>query len=151
MRGEDLLQERRAGAREPQNEDRFAAGRAVAVALAEKLARTDPLLVRGVLLQKLRPIAALGALERVAALVVAEGHLVGPAVLVRLAEREAQVVAVDQRGRRVRLGRLEPRDLLGGELVGLEVREAPVRVAEVRPNFDRFGAPAEGLQRVRDR
>src|SRR5256885_6498986 len=55
---------------------------------------------------------------------------------------------------RSRLGRLEPRDLLGGELVGLEVREAPVCVAEIRPNLDRFlvlvdrlGAPAERLQR----
>src|SRR6266446_2296247 len=138
MRGEDLLQERRARARQPQNEDRFTAWRAVAVALAEKLARTDPLLVRGVLLQELRPIASLGALQRVAAPGVAEGHVVDAAVLVRLAEREAQVVAVDQRGRWVRLGRLEPCDLLGGELVSLEVREAPVRVAEVRPDFDRF-------------
>ena len=68
------------------------------------------------------------------------------------------MVAVDQGGGRVRLGRLELRDLLGGELVGLEIREAPVRVAEVRPDLDRFpvlvdrlGAAAERLQRVGDR
>src|SRR4030081_2098769 len=112
MRGEDLLQERGARARQPDDEDRFAACGAVAVSFAEELARADPLLARGVLLQQLGPVAALGALPRVAALVEAEGQGVDLAVLGRLAEREAQVVAVDRGDRRVRLGRLELRDLL---------------------------------------
>src|ERR1700674_4008957 len=102
MRGEDLLEQRRAGARHAEDEDRFAAGGAVAGPLEEELARADPFLVRGVLFQQLRPVAALNALQRIAARVEAEGYVVDLAVLVGFAEREAQVVAVDRGGGRIR-------------------------------------------------
>ena len=129
------------------------ARRAVAFAFAKELARTELLLIRCVLLEELRPVAARGALERVALFVEAKRTPVVLAVLVGLAEREAQVIAVDQRRGRVRLGRLQPRDFLARELVGFEVREAPVRVAEFRPDgdrlavfLDRFGATGERLE-----
>src|SRR5260221_1418551 len=72
VRGKNLFEQRRTGARHPEDEDRFAAGGAVAGSLLEELARADPLMVRRVLLQEFRAVAALGALQRVAALVEAE-------------------------------------------------------------------------------
>src|SRR5947207_15236856 len=87
------LEQRRARARQPENQDRLAACGAVTGALAKKLGRAHPLLACGVLFHQLRAVATRGALERVTALVVAEGPRVVRAVLVRLAERKAQMVA----------------------------------------------------------
>src|SRR5437879_2974612 len=158
MGGEYLLEQRRARTRQPENKDRFAARGAVAGALAKKHARAHLLLPCGVLFHQLRAVATRGALERVTALVVAEGARVVRAVLVRLAERKAQMVAVELVGREVRLGRFELCDFRVGESVGLEIGEAPVRITELRPGrdrqlvgLDRRRAPPERLQRVADR
>jgi hypothetical protein len=79
-------------------------GSAPAVARREEIARAD-LDLQAVLRSMARPIAAFGSLQRIAALVVFEGFGVLAAVLERLAEREAQVIAIDERVPRRRLGR----------------------------------------------
>ena len=60
----------------------------------EELARADRRLQPRVALDRLRPVAHLGFLQRIAALVVAERICVLAPVLERLAEREAQMVAI---------------------------------------------------------
>src|ERR1700722_14882620 len=79
-------------------------------------------------------------------------------ILVGLAEREAQVIAVDERRVGRRLFGAHARDFLLQEAVRLEVRQTPVRIAVVRPRsgggavgLDRLGAAAESLERMRDR
>src|SRR5256885_911285 len=64
MRSEHLLDQRRARAGEPDDEDRLVAYDAIACARREELPRTHLLLVRRVPLDRFRPVAALGALER---------------------------------------------------------------------------------------
>ncbi len=80
------------------------------------------------------------------------------AILECLAERETEMKAIDGAYTFRRLGGPQPPQLLIGEAVGLEIREAPVRIAEIRPTrrrpavgLDRLLAPSEGLQRMRDR
>src|SRR5205823_11727945 len=155
---EYLLEQRRARTRQPENKDRFAACGAVTGALAKKLACAHLLLACGVLFHQLRAVATRGALERIAALVVVPRLLVLAAVLVRLAERKAQMVAVELVGRRVRFGRFELCDFRVGESVVFEIGEAPVRITELWPDRDRQlvglnrrRAPPERLQRVADR
>src|SRR5256885_10374797 len=102
--------------------------------------------------------AALGLLERVAALVVPERLLVFAPVLERLAEREAQVVPIHEPGGGGGLESAHALELCVGETVGLEVGEAPVGIAEVRSRrsrgpvlLDRLRLPFLSLQRVRNR
>ena len=95
---------------------------------------------------RLGVVARSVSLERVAALVVAERFGEFAAILERLAEREAQVIAIDHGA--VRGGGLlgaHPRDLVVGEAVGLEVREAPVGIAEVRPGRGGRAVGLDGL------
>ena len=106
---------------------------APALPLLEELARAEFDLLADRPLQRFRTVVALRLLERIAPRVELERLGVLAAILERLAEREAEVIAVDER-------RATGVDLLahGGELVvveavGLEVGEAPVRIAEVHP------------------
>src|SRR6266403_2800997 len=100
----------------------------------------------------------LSLLKRVAALIVSERLLVICPILECLAEGKAQVISIDQwRGRR-RLLSPHAHDLIVGEAVGLQVREAPVGVAEARSSrgggsigFDRLLLPPERLEYMSDR
>jgi hypothetical protein len=76
-------------------------------------------------------IADFLALEAVAALVTGKGAVVDPPVFQRLAQREAQMVAVGQRGAGQLLLRFHLRQFGIVEAVGLEVGKAPVRRAEI--------------------
>src|SRR6202011_5385267 len=154
MRGENLVEERRARARQPDDENRIVPRGPGARARGEELVRADLDLLPRVALDDLWPVAALGALQRVAALVVAPGLGVLAAILVGLAERETQVIAIDRRRPGRRLLGAHARDFLVQEAVCLEVRQTPVGVAEVRPGggrgavgLDGLPAAAEGLER----
>jgi hypothetical protein len=71
------------------------------------------------------------------------------------AQREAHVVAIQVRGRRVFDALVQPGQFLVGEAIGLEVGQAPERVAEVRLDpvgrsigFDGLVHPADRFQRM---
>src|SRR5215472_14534020 len=155
MRGEDLLDQRRARARQPDDENRLVAGDAESLALAEELLRADFLLIRRIPLDRFGLVAAFGALECVAALVAAPRCGVITTILVGLAERETQVIAVDDARARGGLGGVHPLELGVAEAVGLEVRKAPPGVTEPGPGagccavlLDRLGLASERLQRM---
>ena len=105
MGGEDLLDERRSGAWQPDNENRIRVRRADARARGEKLAGAHLDLLARVGFGDFRMVAAFGALERVAALVKLPGFRILVPVLERFAEREAQMVAIDSCQRPARLPR----------------------------------------------
>ncbi len=158
VRGQDLLEERRARARQPDDENRVGARIPVAGAGGEELARADLDLVFGVALDELGAVAAFGALERIAEPVLLEGRGELARIFQRLAERKVQVVAIDEPGGRGRDRTAHARQLLAREAVGLEVGEAPVRVPEIRPargsaavGLDGWLRLPEGLEGVRDR
>ncbi len=105
-----------------------------------------------------RSVAAFGAFECVAACVVLEGLCILLPVLERLAERKAQMIAVNHRGRRRGLRGTHPLQLPVFEPVGLQVREAPPGVAVTAASGrrrvilgDGLRAPPERLERVSDR
>src|SRR4029077_14196400 len=91
-----------ARARQPDDEDRIRARVPPGAAGGEELARADLDLLLGVGLDQLRAITALGALELIPQLVVAEGLGVFAAILERLAERKTQVIPIGEHGRRRR-------------------------------------------------
>src|ERR1017187_9627261 len=123
MRGEDLLQQRRSGAGQPDDEDRIGAFRSHALASCEELARAGFNLLPRVVLDNPGPVAAFGSLERVAALVIRPRLCILASILVALAERETQVIAIDERRPGRRFVGAHARDFLIQEAVGLEVRE----------------------------
>ena len=133
VRGEDLLEQRRARARKPDDEDGVAARMTPPGAAGEELRGTDLDLLLRVAFDQLGLVAAFGALELVTQPVVMERVGKIALVFVRLAECEAQVVSVYETRRRRRHRGLHPCHLLRLEAVGLEVGEAPVRITEVRP------------------
>ena len=106
---------------------------AKALARGEEFGRADRLLQPRIAFHRLRPIANLGLLERVATLIVRERFAVLTQILERLGEREAEVVPIGQLSCRRGLLGAHAGELLVREPVGLEVREAPVGVAEARP------------------
>ncbi len=113
--------------------------------MLEELARAELDLPFDRALERLRPIAALVLLERIAPGVELEGLGILATILERLAERKAEVVAVDERGA-TGLDLLAHRgELLVGEAIGLEVGKAPVRVAEVDSLPGRFAIGALSL------
>src|SRR5260370_2132227 len=127
----------------------------MARALLEELRGAAGFLVLRVELDHFRTVAALGALQRIAALVVAPRLSVFTTVLVGLAERETEVIAVDEAGRRPSLCSAHGLELCVHEAVGLEVGEAPVRVPKIRtlPRrrpvlTDRIGLAPQRLQRM---
>src|SRR6185437_978988 len=130
VRGEDLLEQRRARARQPDDEYRIRTRAAPALAGGEELSRAHPDLLAGVALDELRAVTALGTLQLVAELVGLEGCGELAPVLQPLAERKAQVIAVVECGAGSFLGAAHARQLLVGKTVGLEVGEAPVGIAE---------------------
>src|SRR6516162_2432430 len=72
VRGQDLLEQRRARARKPDDEDGLAARMAPTRAAGEELRGTDPDLLLRVAFDQLGPVAAFGALELVTQPVVVE-------------------------------------------------------------------------------
>src|SRR5207302_8778372 len=158
VRGEDLLDEGRPGARQPDDEDRIRPLAAAARAGGEEFAGAEARLQAETPLHGAEIEAALGFLERVAPLVVAEGFLVFAAVLERLAERETEVVPIDELRGVGGLDLAHARELLVREAVGLQVSEAPVGIAEVRPRrrsgpvrLDRLRLVSLRLECVRNR
>src|SRR5206468_9732728 len=128
----DLLDEGRPGARQPDDEDRIRPLAAAARAGGEEFAGAEGCLQAEIPLHGAEIEAALGFLERVAPLVVAEGLLGFAAVLVRLAERETEVVPIDEVRGVGGLDLAHPRELPVRGTVGLEGAEAPVAIAEAR-------------------
>src|SRR5258708_34995779 len=120
MRGQDLFEQRRSGARQAHDEYGIRFARANAVALREQFARTGVHLHAGIALNDFRPIAYLGMFELIAALVVAVGFLVVAAILESLAQGEAQMVAISRRYPRPRFFIEHARELIVAEAVGLE-------------------------------
>src|ERR1700676_2381642 len=158
MRGEDLLKQRRSGARQSQDENWSRALGANALAAREELCCAQVDLLSRIGFEDLGPVATFGSLERVAPLVIAPRLLKLAAVLERLAERKAQVIAIDQRRRRRRFVGAHARDFAVGKAVGLKIRKTPVRIA-IRWAGGRGGAigldgllaSAQGLERRGDR
>src|SRR5215472_13861394 len=158
MRREDLLNQRRTRARQADDEDRIRRRRAAAGVTGEELRRAHCLLQPRILLVRLGAVTAGIAAQRVATLVEAEGLRVLAGVLEGLAEREAQVVAVDDGGEGGGLGGAHGGDLRLLEAVGLEIGETPVGIAEAGAGRGRgpilpdgFAGASESLERVRDR
>src|SRR5271166_1102145 len=94
MRRENLLDERRSGTRQSDDEDRVGALATHTCAAREELARTALDLQARVALDGFRPVTAFRFLERIASLIETERFRVIAAVLEGLAERKAQVIAV---------------------------------------------------------
>ena len=138
MRGEDLLQQGRAGTRQADDEDRVGPVAAETLPRRQEIWREQRFLQPDIAVDRLGAIADLALLQRIAALVTAEGLAVVAAILQRLAEREAEMIAVDRRGLGPRLLRLHAGDLVLGETIGLEIGQAPISVAEARPAFGRL-------------
>src|SRR6516225_503606 len=76
-------------------------------------------------------------------------------VLVRLAEAETQMIAINRIKDRRTFFRAHARDLALREAIGLEIGEAPIGVAEARSDscclsvgFDGLLLPSDTLQRV---
>src|SRR5579883_1261706 len=146
MRGQDLLDEGRARPRQTHDEDRGVARVTPAPAGGEELRSADLDLQPGGALDELRAIADGALLQRIAALVVGERLGVLTSVLESLAEREAEMETIRDRGTRCGLRGSHGRELFVREAIGLEVREAPVGIAIARP--DLCCAPV-GLDRLR--
>ena len=96
-------------------------------------------------------VAAFGALECIAALVELPGFRVLVPVFVRLAECEAQMVAIDGLSPGEASSARMLHDLVLGKAIGLEIRETPVGIAEARLDgrrhsigLDRLFLPSDG-------
>ena len=134
--GQDLLDQRRARARQADDEDRIAPLAARPLELGEVFRREQRLAVLHVDARHLGVVAERRALERVAFLVALErGRVIG-LVLQRLAEREAdldtaldrQVGGGEQRPHRLDLGVLEAE--------GFEVGQRPIGLADLGEALD---------------
>ena len=106
----------------------------------------------------LRMVAAFGALECVAALVKLPRFRILVPVLECLAEREAQMVAIDRLCGRCSFLGAHVRDLVLRKAIGLEIGEAPPGIAEARSGgrrhlvgFDCLLPPSDGLKGVAER
>ena len=155
MTRQDLLEQRRAGARQAEDEDWRGIGVARAGYRGQEFRRVrrDQAVVHDLGLH--RVVGDLRALHRVAGTVVFPGALVVAAVLPGLAEREQEIdvrlPAVSRRGRaffHLGDGRIV-------EPVGLQVREAPVSLSRARGRLDagvvggdRTRVVAEGVEGV---
>ncbi len=108
----------------------------------EELRRAHFYLLLRIAFNEFRVVLALGALELIAELVEPErlGELL--LVLERLADRETQVITIDEwSGWRCQRA-LHPRQLFRSKPIRLEVGETPVRIPEVCPGL---GSAAVGL------
>src|ERR1700722_102161 len=132
MRGQYLFQERRAGAWQPQYENWIGARRTHTLAVREEFARANLDLPVGVGFDDLRVVADFGPLELVTLFVIAPGFRILAPILEGLAEREAQMIAVNPRSARRGFCGAHAPDLVVCEAIGLEIGEAPIGVAEVR-------------------
>src|SRR5579862_6910474 len=97
MRGEDLFKQRGSCSRQADDEDRLVTRASDPASCGKEFRGADGLLKVRVALDVLGPVAALGLLQRIAALVVFEGLLVRATVLQRLSERKTQVITIGER------------------------------------------------------
>ena len=134
--GEDLLDQRRAGARQPDDEDRIGRIRAHAFARAEEIGRVLLAHARKTRAGVVRAVRHLREAQPVAVRIVRERARVVLAIFQRLAERERDVQPVLPCKIVARERRAHVRDLGFVEAERLEIREAPVRLAEVRIERD---------------
>src|SRR5256885_14122230 len=124
MTGEDLLEERGARARQPDNESRLGGLTAEACARGEELTRVQRLRTLYEPGSAVGIVNHRGAPQRVAAGVMREGCSGVSGILERLAERELELQAIVVPEVLPRQLRLHGRDIAGAEAEGLQVREA---------------------------
>src|SRR5687768_1434126 len=155
MRSQNLLDERGAGTWQPNDEDGIGRGASEARALFEKLTREQSfrtLDVRGIL-----PAVVTDHFppQAIALEVMLERLCIVAAVFECLAERELEMESII--GRELAASELLPHGLRlrGREAKGLEIRETPIRLAEIRRalnaleiGVDALGIVAGGLQRM---
>ncbi len=132
----DLFDERRAGPRQPQDEDGIRVGDAPAPASVEEFPCAHPLRLPDVSLGKPGQVTNFRVLERIAALVVRPRAGVVIPVFQCLAEREAQVAAIYEGCCGCTFRRAHARDVVEGKAIRLEVRETPPGLARFRPGAD---------------
>src|ERR1700730_7842773 len=157
VRGENLLEKSRSGPRQSDNEYRIGSSATDPLSRGKKFRIADCFLPRRRALDGLDVVAAFILLEFVAALVIREGLRESKPVLERFSKGKAQVVSIRERGGRGRLVRAHARNLVVREQISLEVRKAPVRIAEARlrgrrvpVGIDCLGPPTQGLQSMVD-
>ena len=158
VRRQDLLQQRRARARQADDEDGVRSVEPQARLARKELRRADFDLAVHAHLQVFRAVAALRVLQRIAAGVVPERAPVPAAVLPGLAESEADMDPVLLARGLIRLHGGHLRQLFAGKAVRLGIGQAPVRIAvialePVRPpvQLDRLPDVAAGLVDVGQR
>ena len=145
VRGEDLLEQRRACARQTQHEDGRGIGASPAAPRGEELRRADVHLAPyGPFLGR-RTVHPVLFFEGVAAGVIGERLAMLAAVFERLPEREAEVIAVGVLQLRLRLVVPHPLEFGLCEAIGLHVGEAPIRLTEIGSELDRPAVGGDGL------
>ena len=131
MAGEDLFEQGGARTRQAEDEDRIARRIARALPALEQVTCASRFLGREFLAHPVRVVAGLASFQRIASLVETERRLVFLAILMRLAEREAEMDAVHEGD----FGSFELRvhrgDLRFGEAVGLEIGERVIGIAVI--------------------
>src|SRR5262252_2580676 len=150
MGSEDLLDKRRSGARQPDYENRIRLRRADTGTHREELRGTHLDLLACIGLGNLRIVEPLGALECIATVVKLPRFRVLVPVLVSLAKREAQMVAINILSARCSFRGAHTRDLVLRKTIALEIGKAPVSIAEAGSDgcrrmigLDRFHLPSD--------
>ena len=145
MARQDLLEQRRPRPRQADDEDRVGCGRPAPRARAQELRRKQSLRALHLLAVPVGLVSDAGAAQTVTLLVVLEGRSELPSVLQCLAEREVKVEAILF----IQVGSLQLRahrsDVRLREPEGLQVREAPIGLAEMRRQLDTLAIGAETL------
>ena len=154
VRGQDLLDQRRARARQADDENRIRIRRAPAARAWRRTPRADLDLLPCVGLDDLGAIAAFGALQRIALLVVAErlGEVSpGPPAPCRAQNTDGNDRSTAAGAAPIPRARSRFK-LVIGEPVGLEVGKTPVGIAEIRaarpPPCGRTRSPPGAVPRV---
>ncbi len=155
MRGQDLLDQGRARSRQAENEDGIGIGYAPAPPRREKGVGAGRDLLRRIGFDGFGAITAFRFFQAVAAFVEGPGRGEVAAVLIGLAQRETEMIAVDEVGGRRRFLAVHDVHFRVGKAVHLQIGQAPIGVAEVRPRLrraaigrNRFRHAADGLQRM---
>ncbi len=151
MRGQDLFDQGRAGARQAQDKDGIGVGRAPAAARFEKGAGRGLYLQGRVRFDGFDMKMTVGALQRVAAVIEGPGRGEIAAILVGLAQGETQVVAVNEmRGLRRFLATHDVHFLIR-KRIGFQIGQAPVGIAEVRAGQSGAAVGRDRLRHAADR
>src|SRR6185369_3686891 len=133
---QDLLEQRRARARQANDENRIGGTRTLPRARREELRREQRLHAPHLLGIPIRVVTDTLASQAVAFFVVLERLRELPGILERLAEREMKVKAILGRELAARQLRLHRLDIGRLELERLQICQAPIRLAELRRELD---------------